>query len=166
MAKKSSRSWREKVEAGREAKVVEITAKTAGRFGARMGQKMIIPTPKDVEIVIRQVKEGELITPSILRKRLASLYQVDLACPLTTGIFLWIVAHAAFEDIQMRRATQRTVTPYWRVVKNDGTLFHKFPGGVDVQKTLLEEEGYTIEERASKGTLRVKEFERYLVRPG
>lgn len=158
------KSWREKLEQEREAKIVEVTPKMAGRFGVQAGQKMVIPRPKDVEMLVREVKKGQLITPVLLRKRLAQTYQVDVACPLTTGIFLWMVANAAFEDITMLRATQETVTPYWRVVNNDGTLYPKFPGGFDVQAILLQEEGHELEEGKGKRPPRVKDFDKYLIR--
>gem|GEM_PF-4701258 len=36
------------------------------------------------------------------------------------------------------------ITPYWRVVRDDGSLNEKFPGGVEVQAERLKEERYTI----------------------
>jgi alkylated DNA nucleotide flippase Atl1 len=36
------------------------------------------------------------------------------------------------------------ITPYWRVVRDDGSLNEKFPGGVEAQATRLKEEGYAI----------------------
>lgn len=69
-----------------------------------------------------------------LRENLAMLYQADYTCPLTTGIFLRIVAEAVNEE-------GRTDVPYWRVVKNDGSFFDKFPGGVDAQQAKLDLEG-------------------------
>ena len=163
MGKNKRVSWQEKPEKEQEAKIVVITERMAGRFGDEVGQKMVIPRPRDVEMVVRQVPKGKLITPSLIRQRLASHCQVDVACPLTTGIFLWMVANAAFEDITTQRATQETVTPYWRVVKNDGSLYPKFPGGVEIQMILLQEEGYSIEEGKGKRPPRVRDFEKYLV---
>jgi len=165
MGKTRRTSWREKLEKEQEAKIVVITERMAGRFGIEAGQKMVIPRPRDVEMVVRQVPKGKLITPSLIRKHLASHYQVDVVCPLTTGIFLWMVANAAFEDIITQRATQETVTPYWRVVSNDGSLHPKFPGGVEIQMILLREEGYSFEEGKGKKPPRVRDFERYLVFP-
>ncbi len=162
MGRVKTTSWREKLEKEQEAKIVEITPKIAGRFGVRVGQKVVIPRPKDVEMLVRLVRRGELVTLAMLRRRLAQDYRVDIACPLTTGIFLWMVANAAFEDITMQRTTQETVTPYWRVVNNDGSLYPKFPGGVEVQAILLQEEGHEIVEGRGKKPPRVKAFEKYL----
>ena len=56
------------------------------------------------------------------------------------------------------------ITPYWRTLKSDGRLNEKYPEGINLQKKLLEEEGYEI---ISKGTKNikyyVKDFEKYLI---
>jgi alkylated DNA nucleotide flippase Atl1 len=59
-------------------------------------------------------------------------------CPLTTGIFLRIIAEAAEE---FARAGGETVAPYWRVVRDDGAMIEKFPGGAKAQARRLAAEG-------------------------
>ena len=49
-----------------------------------------------------------------------------MTCPITTGIFVRIAAEAAEE--QLEQGIER-VTPYWRVVRDDGSLIARFPGG-------------------------------------
>ena len=61
--------------------------------------------------------------------------------PLVTGIFVRIAAEAAEEDAA---AGKTEITPYWRVVKEDGSLNPKFPGGVQRQQEHLREEGHRI----------------------
>jgi hypothetical protein len=94
------------------------------RFGDGL---MLIPTPVLVDEVVRRVPKGKLVTVSEIRRRLAIEFSADVTCPLTTGIFIRIVAEAAEEN---RAGGRKRVTPYWRVVKDDGTLNPKFPGGV------------------------------------
>lgn len=72
--------------------------------------------------------------------------RADVTCPLTSGIFVRIVAEAAEED---RRNGKKRITPYWRVVKDDGSLKDKFPGGAKAQAKLLRAEGHAIQ--AGKG---------------
>ena len=55
------------------------------------------------------------------------------------------------------------ITPYWRVLKDDGRLNEKFPGGVEAQAARLEEEGHTIEPGRGKKPPKVKGFEGSLV---
>jgi hypothetical protein len=153
---KPGATWRQKLERSHPShgKVVAIPArmwKTCGRG------TMVIPRPMDVDGLMRRVRKGHLITRSQLRAALARKAGADAACPLTTGIFVRIVAEAAEED---RRAGRKTITPYWRTVKHDGSLNDRFPGGATAQGELLRQEGFTI--LAARGRLRVAEFEKYL----
>jgi hypothetical protein len=92
-------------------------------------------------------------------KRLAGDFNADSTCPLTTGIFVRISAEAAEEYRHMGR---KDITPYWRVVKNDGSLNDKFPGGATVQARRLKDEGHTIEPGAGKKPPKVREFQKSL----
>jgi len=151
----TSRSgWREKLEKPQAPKVVEIPPKMS-RFGEGT---MLIPTPLLVEEVIRKVPKGKLITGSELRRKLASDFGTNVTCPLTTGIFVRIVAEAAEED---RAKGKRRLTPYWRVIKDDGSLNPKYPGGVESQTRQLRAEGFIVT-RSGKKTPRVNEFEQRL----
>ena len=88
---------------------------------------------------MRGVPEGEVTTAGRIREFLAQKHMAAVTCPLTTGIFIRIAAEAAEED----RALGRTpITPYWRVVKEDGSLYDKFPGGVAKQRERLKAEGH------------------------
>jgi hypothetical protein len=119
---------------------------------------MLIPTPMLVDELIRKVPKGKLITGSELRRKLASDFAANVTCPLTTGIFIRIAAETAEED---RAAGRRRLTPYWRVVKDDGGLNPKYPGGVETQARNLRAEGFTVT-RTGKKLPAVKEFERRL----
>src|SRR5256712_13977437 len=115
--------WREKMERPQEPKLVPVPPKMS-RFGKGM---MLIPTPKLVDAVIRKVPRGKLITVGAIRKKLAAEYGADVTCPLTTGIFIRIAAEAAEEA---RAQGTKRITPCWRVVRDNGELTPKFPGGV------------------------------------
>lgn len=58
---------------------------------------------------------------------------------------------------------RKPITPYWRVIKNDGSLNKKFPGGVEAQSERLKEEDHVIEAGKGKKPPKVKNFEKYLV---
>jgi len=124
------------------------------RFGKGM---MLIPTPKLVDAVVRQVPRGRLVTVGEIRRNLAADFSADVACPLTTGIFIRIVAEAAEED---RASGRKRVAPYWRVIKDDGSLNPRFPGGVELQSRYLRGEGWATARRRKKTVL--KDFERRL----
>jgi alkylated DNA nucleotide flippase Atl1 len=103
---------------------------------------MLIPTALEVDAMIRKIPSGQVNTLAQIRKRLARWHNVDVTCPMVTGVFLRIVAEAAEED---QRAGKQEVTPFWRVVGDDGRLNAKFPGGVEAQARRLKEEGLAIE---------------------
>ncbi len=122
--------------------------------------KMLIPRPIDVDALMRKVEKGKLVTVDQIRARLAKDCLADFTCPLTTGIFMRIAAEAAEEDL---KRGEKRITPYWRVVKADGSLNEKFPGGVAAQATHLKEEGHTILPAKGKKPPKVKDFEKVLV---
>jgi len=95
---------------------------------------MLIPTPKLVDETVRQIARGRLVTVGEIRRKLAADFAADVTCPLTTGIFIRIVAEASEED---RANGRKRVAPYWRVIKDDGSLNPKFPGGVQLQTRYL-----------------------------
>ena len=154
----SRKSWREKLETQDHSKIIEIPPRMTKRFGEGT---MLIPKPLDVDALIRKTKKGMLITVSEIRSRLARDNDVDVTCPITTGIFVRIAAEAAAEDLTNGK---KQVTPYWRVVKADGSLNDKFPGGAKGQSRRLKEEGHSIIPGKGKRPPAVKDFEKSLVR--
>jgi alkylated DNA nucleotide flippase Atl1 len=144
---KSKTSWRAKLERPQEPKIIPVPPKMI-RFGTG---KMIIPTPKLVDEIIRRVPRGKLATVGEIRAKLARDHAVDVACPLTTGIFVRIAAEAANEALQM--GTKR-VTPYWRIVRDNGELNPRFPGGVERQSAQLRSEGFAIVRKGKKAIVR------------
>jgi len=156
---KTRKSWREKLENPPKGlpKVVTGPPKWEKRFG---GRRVLVATPLLVDGLIRRVQRGRLVTIGQIRQRLARDFGADSTCPLTTGIFVRIAAETAEEDLS-RGVT--AITPYWRVIRDDGSLNDRFPGGVATQAAHLEEEGHTIESGKGKKPPRVKDFEKVLV---
>ncbi len=155
---KTRTTWREKLEKEQEPKIVVASpnSKMAKRFGSG---KMLIPRPLDVDALIRTVEKGKLVTQAQLRERLARDFKVDFTCPITTGIFVRIAAEAAEEDFT---AGKQEITPYWRVIKTDGSLNQKFPGGAQAQAARLRDEGHHIQPAQGKKPPRVIDFQKSL----
>ena len=146
---KTRKSWREKMDNPDLPKIVAMLPNMRARFGSG---PMLVPSPREVEAFMRGVPCGSVTTPSRIREFLAAQHLADATCPLTTGIFIHIAAEAAAED---ERAGKTGVTPYWRVVKDDGSLNPKFPGGVARQAERLRAEGCVILPGAGKRLPRV-----------
>ena len=147
---KTRKTWREKLEIAKEPKVV---ADPRGRG------KMLVPKPLDVDALMREIPRGKLATVTQIRERLARDYRADFTCPLTAGIFIRIAAETAEEDLLRG---MEGVTPYWRVIKDDGSLNEKFPGGAEAQANCLREEGHYVLPGKGRKPPRVQGFEKYL----
>jgi hypothetical protein len=154
----SRTSWRQKLERQQEARVVNIPPKMQQHLGKGT---MVILRPMDVDALIRKVRQGRLVTVPQLRDELAKRSRVDVACPLTTGIFIRIAAEAAEEQ---RRAGTKDVTPYWRVLSSEGGLNPKFPGGIAAQRRRLSAEGHRVSKPQGKKPPAVVDFEKSLTR--
>jgi alkylated DNA nucleotide flippase Atl1 len=159
MAKKR-KSLREKLADNKGfPKVEKITLKMAGRWGTKVGDTGVIPAPIEVDEIIKKVPKGKLITINEILREVARRHNATIGCPITCGIFAWIAAHAAEEDAAERK---KDISPYWRTLKASGVIDEKYPGGVEAQKKLLEEEGHKVIQKGKK--LVVVDFEKYLVR--
>lgn len=155
---KPRKSWREKMETEREPKLVPMPARLARKHGKG---KLLIPRPLDLDRLVRRIPKGKVATLSLLRARLARDAGAASTCPLCAGIFLRITAEVAEEDL---RAGARRITPYWRVVKDDGSLHERLPGGTAGQARRLASEGHDVEPARGKRPPKVRDLERSLAR--
>jgi alkylated DNA nucleotide flippase Atl1 len=138
-------TWQEKLNDSKGyPKVEEIKGKMSKKWGSGT---VVIPAPIEVDQLMRKVSKGKLTTVNEIRSALATKHKATIGCPLTTGIFAWISAHAA-EEQKQQGATD--ITPYWRTLKTGGFLNEKYPGGTETQKQLLEQEGHVIIKKGKK----------------
>lgn len=152
------KTWREKLENPPKGlpKVKVGPASWGKRFG---GRKVLIATPLLVDELVRKVPKGKLVTVKQIRENLCERFKAESTCPLTTGIFLRIVAETSEED---RRLGKKSLAPFWRVIREDGSLIDKFPGATRIQLARLNDEGHSTD--ASKKLPKVKDFEKRLVK--
>jgi alkylated DNA nucleotide flippase Atl1 len=152
-AKYERKSWREKLADNKGLpRVGKVTGKMSKRFGTGT---MVIPAPLEVDELMRLVPKGRVTTINELREALARKHHADFACPITTGIFAWIAAHAAEEAAAEGR---KRITPYWRTLKSTGELNIKYPGGAAAQAAHLRAEGVGIEPGHGKKPPKAKDF--------
>jgi len=154
---KKRKTWAEKLADSKGLpKVGKVTGKMTKRWGAGT---MVIPAPLEVDALMKQVPKGRVITINELRSNLARTHRADFACPMTTGIFSWIAAHAAAEA---ETTGAKRVTPYWRTLKSGGEINPKYPGGVKKIARRLRAEGHAIVKRGRRYF--IAEYERSLFR--
>jgi alkylated DNA nucleotide flippase Atl1 len=132
-------TWQEKLHDSRGyPRVEEIKGNMSRKWGEGT---VVIPAPIEVDQLMRKVPKGKLTTINEIRRALAVKHNATIGCPMTTGIFAWVAAHAAEEQKQQGSTD---VTPYWRTLKVRGMINEKYPGGVEMQKRLLQQEGHTV----------------------
>jgi hypothetical protein len=132
------KSWRQKLDSGKPAHV-EVLTKRFG--GAPEGAKMLIATPRLVDEYMRAVPPGERRTVAQMRRGLAAAHGADTCCPISTSIFARIAAEAAIEEASAG-APLSEVTPFWRVIEEEGTVAKKLSCGLDfIRRQLASETG-------------------------
>lgn len=154
---KNSPSWNVKMLKPAAPEIVEAPAMW---MKGKTGGKMLIPTPVMIRNIVAKIPKGKLMTSSVLRERMAAGIGADITCPMTTGIFLSIAAHAAEED---KAEGKKRIMPYWRLVKDGGKLNPKYPGGCEQHAAYLEAEGFEIIKGKGKDSYAVKDYEKMAV---
>ncbi len=124
------KSWVEKRNSSRQAEVEVLQKPFADIL---VGDKMLVPTPQIVDAYIRTIPKGKETTMAQMRKDLASEYHADKTCPLTSGIFLRIVAEAAHEELAQGKPIGK-ITPYWRIMDEKSNTAQKLTVGMDFLK--------------------------------
>jgi hypothetical protein len=151
------KTWREKLADDKDLpKVVKLEGDAVQRYG---GNTLAIPAPREVDALMRKVPRGKLATTNELRAAVARRHRAESGCPITTGIFAWIAAHAADEAAALGEAD---ITPYWRVLKIKGELNAKYPGGIPALTARLEAEGHAVVQRGKR--FFVRDYEQSLAK--
>jgi alkylated DNA nucleotide flippase Atl1 len=103
--------------------------------------RMLVASPLELQRIVARVPAGRVLTTGALRAALATRFSADYTCPLTTGIFLRVIAEAAEEELAFGKAC---ALPWWRVVRDDGALIDRLPGGVAEQAKRLTADGVAV----------------------
>lgn len=142
---KPKKSWSEKLA---DSKGLPTVAEVCGKLSKRWGEgTFVVPAPLEVNALMKRVPKGRVVTINELRDALAAKHKTDFTCPITTGIFSWIAAHAAAEA---EAGGAKRVTPYWRTLKVGGEVNPKYPGGIAGLRTRLEAEGHKIQKKGKR----------------
>jgi alkylated DNA nucleotide flippase Atl1 len=159
MSTSRRKTWQEKLT---DNKGLPKIGRVMGRMRKTWGTgTLVVPAPIEVDEVMRRVPKGRVTTINQIRAALAKKHHVEMCCPITTGIFSWIAAHAAEEAAAEGK---KRITPYWRTLKGSGELNPKYPGGIESQAQRLRAEGHIIEPGQGKKPPRVQDLENRLAK--
>ena len=130
----SMTSWKEKLNNDKSFIVKRLDKNFSDM---KVGENMLIATPKIIDEYIKQIPKGININIKTLRNDLALTYNADTTCPVTTGIFLRIVSEAAYEDFLNG---EKNIAPFWRVVDHESKTATKLACGINFIKNRRSEE--------------------------
>jgi hypothetical protein len=131
------KTWAEKMNPGSEPKI-EKTDKDFADIPA--GVKMLIATPAIVDAYVRHIPKGVHTSLQQMRKDLAAEYRADYTCPVTSGIFLRIVAENAYEEYQAGKPVSK-IAPFWRMIDRKTPAAKKLSFGMEFVEELRRKEG-------------------------
>ena len=121
----AAKSWSEKFDCEKSFKIKILDKKIADM---PEGSVMLIASPPLIDGALRAIPYGKSMDTKTLRRDLAVAHGAEVTCPLTTGIFLRIVAEAALEK-RAKGAAMAEITPFWRVIHPKSPLAGKLSCG-------------------------------------
>lgn len=122
--------------------------------------KWVVPGPAEVEEIVKTIPSGEVMPLNEIAAQIKEKHKTEMCCPMTTGIFTWLLSYASCEaeGLDMAEDCGKGIdpklahqgVPWWRVVKTGGELNPKYPGAPELQKALLESEGIKVVAKGKK----------------
>ena len=132
----TKKTWLDKLNEHKESKIKRIDIDFAD---ISAGSNMFIATPQLIDAYIQEIGIAKHIDLKTLRKDLAIEHNADATCPVTTGIFLRIVAEANYEKLQQGKSIEE-ITPFWRVIEPNSSLAKKLTFGQNFLLQQIEKE--------------------------
>lgn len=125
--KKKPTDWRKRFGAAKDPHVVMLHADFAG---VKAGNMMLISSPGEIANYVARIPQGETRTVDRLRNELARKAGANAMCPVTTAIYLRVVAEVALSDLAEGKPLDQVV-PFWRVVLTGSKVAAKLSCGPD-----------------------------------
>lgn len=131
------KTWEEKLHVDKKAVVKKNDFDFAD---IPAGSSMLIATPLILDAYIRQIPKGQFTDIKQIRKDLAAEYRAAYTCPVTTGIFIRIVAEAAYEAYEKGKPLSK-ITPFWRALSVKSPSAKKLSFGIKFLMDQQKKEG-------------------------
>lgn len=117
------KTWQEKFDTRKEEKVKRLDVAFAD---IKAGELMLISTPEKITHYINSIPSTENRNLARMRQDLAIQAKADKTCPVTTGIFVKIIAERSLELMAQGKAP---LAPFWKVIDPDSPLAKKISCG-------------------------------------
>jgi hypothetical protein len=106
--------------------------------GIPKGSKLHIPCPVEVAAELKTIAPGSTMSIQAFRRKLAVKNNCDATCPVSTSLFLRIVAEYSWEEFS-RTGSTREMAPFWRVLESNSPMAKKLsfdPSWINLQREL------------------------------
>jgi hypothetical protein len=113
-----SSAWSNRLLLKRYPKRVRLDAAFAG---IPAGATLFVGTPDILKAYIQKIPSGQTRTLQRLRRDLSRAHRCQAMCPVSTAIFLRMLAESAWDELSTGRPV-RDVTPFWRVIEPGSTI--------------------------------------------
>jgi hypothetical protein len=110
--------WQERISKPRHSKRVTLEAPFAG---LPKGTVLFVGTPAIIQHYLESIPSGQCRTLQRLRRDIARANRCQAMCPVSTTIFLRMIAEVAWDEIEAGKAAA-DVTPFWRVIGPETSL--------------------------------------------
>ena len=131
---RARKTWAEKM----KAKPPHHVSLDKDFAGIPKGSKLHISCPVEVAEELKSFTPGSIMSIQAFRRRLAEKNNCDATCPVSTSIFLRIVAEHTWEEFS-RTGSTKNLVPFWRVVESSSPMAKKLnfdPAWIDLQQEL------------------------------
>jgi uncharacterized protein YbjQ (UPF0145 family) len=125
--RKKPTDWRKRFGAAKAPHVVMLHTDFAG---VKAGNTMLISSPGEIANYLSRIPKDETRTMDRMRNELARKAGANAMCPVTTAIYLRVVAEVALADLAEGKRLDEVV-PFWRVVLPDSKVAQKLSCGPD-----------------------------------
>ena len=106
--------------------------------GIPKGSKLHISSPVEVAEELKNIPSGSIISIQAFRRRLAEKNNCDATCPVSTSLFLRIVAEHTWDEFS-RTGITKELAPFWRVIESSSPMAKKLnfdSAWIDLQQEL------------------------------
>lgn len=93
--------------------------------GVKSGSRLHISSPLEIAEELRKIPRGQTLSLQQFRKNIANTQTCDATCPVSTSLFLRIVAEYAWQEHCEKNVALADLPPFWRVIEPGSPLSKK-----------------------------------------
>jgi hypothetical protein len=120
--------WRKRFDKAKPARTEMLHTDFAG---IKAGSVLFIGSPGVFANYISRIPPGETRSVEAMRNELARRNGAAATCPVSTAIYLKVVAEVALDELAQGKPTQ-SVIPFWRVIEPGSKIARRLSCGDDI----------------------------------